>query len=1501
MSLNENGETKTSDISTSSLNDKFYGNTFSRPTTLLNLFQDSEQAMKDGIGRNPYAHWKSDSNSQPPLCNHEFSRHKISYCADCKEKVISLQQIAKEEEWKKRIASEDAANSDHISLLHECGVRVDWLLAFTFDHNCWDKPTWWVNRHIIKLATKETRCRYMHLPEMKKYSAPAAVFISHPWGSKWGDVVLAACQGARHDRIVWIDLFAVRQWPGSEADLIFRDVIGKCKALIVSISPVAGLKKTMNTKEDRDIFLLSNQGIAAKKVIPTFRLWCNVEIAAGVGKNIPIIVRSGCATICDLDGSLYKYDTYGQGSLMENLANMVDVEMSEYSVQDDYDREMAIIHCLDGGVNHVNELISGVIIGEIFATFARESSTRSRFEMEIDAYLCGEPEALRELKMSLCSTEEEWMSAQRILILASSGGRVNVVKELIERWTIESKDSSQKVKLLINATPALLVATRGGHITVVKTLLSVEGVDVNSCTDDKQTALYMACLKGFLDIVKVLLLEPAIAVNCRSDDGMTSVFLASQSGFTEIVDLLLQVKEINILLPRTSDGAISLHIACRYGHIGVVKLLLANKTTNVNQKNNRNSTPLYFASFHGHVEIVKLLLQQPNIDVNMDAWEKIHHYNCNQIMDLIADFVANRSIHDAVASENISYIQQWLTQEDVDVNEVDSDGRSCFFIACRAIPRDAEIKEINHTHKKIKENHHEDTQTRFLEIIKLLLTVEGIDINQSDNQGWTPFFVACDSANTHIVDLLLSVKGIDIHKPNTEGATPLMCCCRNSYWCASWEIVEVLLQQPNIDMNRAMDVDKYMNPLLIACDDNRIRIVRLLVEAEGIDINRQNKYGRTPLSIACVQENLEIVRYLLQQPNIDVNIKDYWDNSCLDLAIEHEYLEIAALLEPSIDKKLAERQNEQKNVSSSDEEDFDEDFDEEMKLAMALSLSLTKQNSNTCSTISDSNLTHEEGETKKNVQTDARSEYQQKIDLLKTKTVEGVDVNTTCEGNGIDSIILLDACQQNLLEDVKFLLSQPNIDVNLSDKKGTTALFIASLNGFIEIVKLLLDVDDIDINHPAKENATSLFIASLFGHEDVVRLLLQQPNIDIHTRTVPGDSALDAAKHRGHQNIIQLLRVAKKNERNGPTFCSYCKKPEPESTNKRFNKCERCRYVSYCNRECQIKHWKSKPNGHKKQCKKLAAALEEDGSEDSSCGSNNDNMDSHGEDDDGSDDSDDVETNDMKLAMALSMMQDDSYDVSVNICDNFRKACEEGRTEIVKLFLESKHKDIKNAMMNEEKKQITTPLYLSCQNGHFEVVKYLLDWKVNVTLGWFGKDEIKGKEGIDAFHFRQFNGNDGTTPYYIACKNGHTEIVQMLLDMKMLLSMESTVSSSDSDTDFDTDSEDGAKDDAALYIACEVGKTEIVKLILLHQYANNNVNKKSSAFCFALEIATEKNHLEIIQLLTGTLADAQIISEETKNTDNNDDGEQKDEGDDVLVVDVEDMELAIALSMSMSK
>ena len=43
---------------------------------------------------------------------------------------------------------------------------------------------------------------------MKDCFGPATVFMSHCWGAKFGDLIGAACHGARTDRVVWIDIFA---------------------------------------------------------------------------------------------------------------------------------------------------------------------------------------------------------------------------------------------------------------------------------------------------------------------------------------------------------------------------------------------------------------------------------------------------------------------------------------------------------------------------------------------------------------------------------------------------------------------------------------------------------------------------------------------------------------------------------------------------------------------------------------------------------------------------------------------------------------------------------------------------------------------------------------------------------------------------------------------------------------------------------------------------------------------------------------------------------------------------------------------------------------------------------------------------------------------------------------------------------------------------------------------------------------------------------------------
>ena len=124
-----------------------------------------------------------------------------------------------EKQLKAAAEEEDRARLDRFGgskgeMLRHFGVRLDFLLAFTWAHNCWDWPSWRVQRDIIRPATEQRRCRYAELPGMAPFVGAATVFMSHCWGSTWGGLVMAACAGAREDRVVWIDMFAVRAGGG---------------------------------------------------------------------------------------------------------------------------------------------------------------------------------------------------------------------------------------------------------------------------------------------------------------------------------------------------------------------------------------------------------------------------------------------------------------------------------------------------------------------------------------------------------------------------------------------------------------------------------------------------------------------------------------------------------------------------------------------------------------------------------------------------------------------------------------------------------------------------------------------------------------------------------------------------------------------------------------------------------------------------------------------------------------------------------------------------------------------------------------------------------------------------------------------------------------------------------------------------------------------------------------------------------------------------------------
>ena len=319
----------------------------------------------------------------------------------------------------------------------------------------------------------------------------------------------------------------------------------------------------------------------------------------------------------------------------------------------------------------------------------------------------------------------------------------------------------------------------------------------------------------------------------------------------------------------------------------------------------------------GYVNVQPKNLEIISPDVN-DATNKKN--------DEVVQKTQNELIHDAVASNDVETLKQFLTLKNTDVNILvkspHSNGLiSLLFVACEKNHFDMVKQLLQTTGIDINRA---DTVTNIspfyiachrghLKVVQLLLKCEGLDVFKQDVSGSTAFWDACCKGRNLIVERLLQIDAVQmsIDQPRFDGMTAFHVACIHK----NIETIKVLLHQNKIkkciDINRLCVIDPEVrghsaSMLYYAATHGNDQVVKLLLNSEGIDVNLpETLAGCTPLITACLGPSspkkptlghINVVKQLLAAPTININLTNLKGSSPFYLCCQNGHFELVMLM-----------------------------------------------------------------------------------------------------------------------------------------------------------------------------------------------------------------------------------------------------------------------------------------------------------------------------------------------------------------------------------------------------------------------------------------------------------------------------------------------------------------------------------------------------------------------------------------------------------------------------
>jgi ankyrin repeat protein len=276
------------------------------------------------------------------------------------------------------------------------------------------------------------------------------------------------------------------------------------------------------------------------------------------------------------------------------------------------------------------------------------------------------------------------------LLTAAKEGHAEIV-----RYLVEEKGADPRLPSLSGATP-LFSAAKRGHMEVVRLLVDELGVDPGERNViDGGTALWAAARVGNLEMLEFLL-ERGASADGANVDGLTPMMAAALSGKSECVRLLIDQGGADPNA-REKKGDTAMIMACAMGGTEIVEFLARECDADPNIAGRFGDTALIVACKKGHLDIVKFLVEESKVDPdakNEETGGCPFFHACEYGQLAVVRYLANEAkaktsvrcsglgpIHAATARGHLEVVEFLITDVGVDANEPDDKGFTPFDIA----------------------------------------------------------------------------------------------------------------------------------------------------------------------------------------------------------------------------------------------------------------------------------------------------------------------------------------------------------------------------------------------------------------------------------------------------------------------------------------------------------------------------------------------------------------------------------------------------------------------------------------------------------------------------------------------------------------------------------------------------------------------------------------------------------------------------------------------------